>query len=467
MVARLVRRWLGGFRERDLTRGSLVGSLLTLSLPMVAGSVAIGVVFQVVDLAFLSLLGQAELSAVIMVNQTVWQIVTMVMMGLNFATQSMIARAIGSGDRVTAEDVGGQSLLLGGLLSVVVALAGGFFAEELFGSARPDPSFVPFGANYLRILTLLSFGLFGSMMLRAVLVGAGDTLTPLLANLVQVAVALFMEWVLIFGNLGAPALGVRGVAIAVSLGQVSALVVAGWVIFGGRARIRLRPRNLRPNPGLLLALGRSAWPPAVQMLGMVATSFALLRLTGSFGPTVQTAYSIGLRLGLIIPAFSFPLATACATLVGQALGAGNVPRAWRAIGTGIAVHGAVMWVFALSVFVWRRELISLITADPGVIEVGSEYLAFSAGIFALMGFNMVVIRALQGAGDFIAPMFISLGSTFVVGIPSAYFLSGVWGPTGIWTGSLLGATSTTVAMGAWMWTGRWATRGVALMAARS
>ncbi|MDG2307244.1 MAG: MATE family efflux transporter [Candidatus Binatia bacterium] len=461
MLALSVRGFFTGLRSRDYTRGRLLSSLLALALPMVAGSLAIGVVFQIVDLAFLSQLGEGPLAAVIMVNQTVWQVVTMAMMGMNFATQSLIARAIGAEQEDGAEHFGGQALVMAAIVSALVAGAGFFFPEQLFGLARPDDSFVDLGVSYFQVLAILSFGFIGSIMFRAILVGAGDTVTPLFANLVQVVVALFLEWVLIFGNLGAPALGVVGVALAISIGQWAALAVGLTVLFRGSARVRLRARHLVPDPSALLMILRNAWPPALQMMGMVVTTFAFLRLAGDFGPTVQTAYSIGLRLGMIVPAFSFPLATACATLVGQALGAGNVPRAWRAIGTGVLVHGSVMWTFAAVILVFRRELLGLITADPEVIEVGSEFLVFSSAAFGLMGFNLVAMRALQGAGDFIVPMLISVVGTLGVGIPSAYWLAETMGPTGIWTGSLLGTAFSTLATGAWLATGRWTRVGAA------
>lgn len=251
-------------------------------------------------------------------------------------------------------------------------------------------------------------------------------------------------------------------AIAISVAQWAALGVGLTVLFSGRSRVRLRARHLRADPAALRTILKSAWPPALQMMGMVITTFAFLRLSADFGPSVQTAYSIGLRLGMIVPAFSFPLATACATLVGQALGAGNVRRAWRAIGTGVLVHGSVMCTFAAVVFVFRRELLGLITSDPEVIDVGSEYLVFSAASFVLLGFNLVAMRALQGAGDFIVPMLISIGSTLCVGIPAAYTLAESMGPTGIWAGSLAGTFAATVAMGGWLATGRWTRRAAVL-----
>jgi putative MATE family efflux protein len=461
VIATAVRRsWLARLRERDHTQGRLVGSLLSLALPLLASSVAGGVVYQLVDLAFLSQLGGSALAAVVIVNQTIWQVVLMMAMGMNFATQAAVARAVGAGRNGEAEHYGGQSLLLAALLSAVIALIGMAFPERLFLLARPAPEFVPDGITYIRVTSLLGFGVVGGLLVRAVLIGAGDTTTPLLVTLVQTPLALLAEWILIFGRLGAPALGVQGVALGAAVGQWTALGLGIAVLVRGSSRVQLRARNFLPDVRTLGMLLRLSWPAALQMVGLVASSFVFLRLAGEFGSSVQTAYSVGLRLGMIVPAVSFPLATACATLVAQALGAGNVRRAWWAMGTGILVHGSVMWSFATLVAIFRGEIMALFSSDPEVVRIGSEYLLYAAGSFAVMAFYLVLLRALQGAGDVLVPMGISLGSTFLLSIPLAQMLSRTsLGPSGIWMSSLLGTLITASGTTAWAATGRWVRRG--------
>jgi Na+-driven multidrug efflux pump len=204
---------------------------------------------------------------------------------------------------------------------------------------------------------------------------------------------------------------------------------------------------------------RIAAPSALQMIGGVAISFAFIRLAGSFGESVQAAYAIGLRLGMVVPMVCFPLATAVSTLVAQALGAGKVRRAWRAIGVGLAVHGSLMGVFALTLFVFRLEIMSFFSDDPRVIEIGAEYLLYTSGSFAFHAFYFVFLRALQGAGDFFVPMCITLGNALLVTIPLGYALAGTrLGATGIWIATLVGAGTVTLGTGIWLATGRWARR---------
>jgi len=214
-----------------------------------------------------------------------------------------------------------------------------------------------------------------------------------------------------------------------------------------------RPRGARRIAGL-------SWPPALQMLGNVATTYLFLRLTGEFGDATQAAYAIGLRLGMIAPMVCFPLAGACATIVGQTLGAGKVPRAWRALRTGLAVHATVMFGFAGALLGFREEIVELFTQDPEVVAVAGEYLWYLAFSFMLWAFYFVFMRSLQGAGDVLVPMTISLCTTFLVTLPLAWVLVRYTslGATGIWQAQLVGSVLLTCGTGAWVATGRWTRR---------
>lgn len=449
-----------GWRNRDLTRGGLLESLFVLALPLVASGVLGGAVFQVFDLAFVSRLGDKAIAAVVITNQTVRQVSFMMVMGASFATQSLVARAVGSGDLERAEHLAGQSIALGAGYACAVALLGGLFPETLFSLAGPDPSFYALGVPYVRLVFLLHLGVVASMLFGAILGGAGDTTTPLLVRLVQFAVAVLAEWLLIFGHAGLPALGVRGAAAGVACGQGVAMALGMWVLFRGHSRVHLRRRHVVPDPRAMADILRLAAPSAIQMVGGVTLSFVFIRLAGGFGDRVQSAYAIGLRLSMVVPMVCFPLATACSTLVGQALGAGDVRRAWRAIGVGLLVHGGIMWLLALAIFCFRTGIVSFFSHDPAVIRIGSEYLAYASLSFVFWAFQFVFMRSLQGAGDFFVPMLLSLGSTFGITLPLGWFLSQhtSLAETGLWIAGPAGSFLTAASLALWLATGRWTRR---------
>jgi putative MATE family efflux protein len=449
-----------GWRQRDLTRGGLFGALAVLALPLLASGVLGGVAYQMLDLFFVSRLSEEAIAAVTITNQTVRQVALMLVMGASFATQSLVAHAVGSGDPERAGHAAGQSIVLGAAFAAVVALVGGLFPHALFSLAGPDPSFYALGVPYLRWVFLLHVGVVASLMFGAILGGAGDTTTPLLVQVVQFAVAVLAEWLLIFGHAGLPELGVNGVAIGLACGQGVGMALGLWVLFGGRARVHLRRRHLVPDPRVLLRIARLAAPSALQMMGGVVVSFAFIRWAGGFGEAVQSAYAIGLRLSMVVPMVCFPLATACATLVGQALGAGDVRRAWRAIGAGLVVHGSIMWTLAAATFWFRVPIVAFFSDEPTVIAVGAEFLAYSAGSFVFWAFQFVFMRALQGAGDFAVPMLLSLGNTLLLHVPLGWVLSQHTdlGASGLWLSGLLASGIGTAATGAWLATGRWTRR---------
>jgi len=312
---------------------------------------------------------------------------------------------------------------------------------------------------YVRLTFLLSFGMVGSTFFGAILGGAGDTTTPLFLTLLHTTVAITAEWLLIFGHAGLPALGVGGVALGIACGHVVGMSVGMTVLLGGRARVHLGLRHFAPDLRALARIARLSCPPALQMAGSVLVVYLYMRLAGDFGESVQAAYAIGLRVSMIVPMVCFPIASACATLVGQALGAGNVPRAWRAIRVALAVHGPLMGTFALVTFLFRTEIVALLSDDPEVVRVGADYLLWTSGSFALWAFYFVFLRALQGAGDFLVPMIVSLGSLAAVGVPAALLLTRTpLGESGIWAAQLASSAVSTTGTGLWLWTGRWTRR---------
>ena len=448
---------LARMRDRDHTQGSLFKSLVALALPLVATSLCGGVIFQLVDLKLISGMGDQAVTAVVVTNQSLRQLIFMMIMGGSFGAQALIARATGQHDSEAADHVAGQTILLGLCLSVIIALIGLSFSHSLLSIMNVSPLTLAVGAPYVKLVFVLSFGFIFMNLFNAILNGAGDTTTPFLITIISTFVSLFAEWILIYGNLGFPELGIRGVALGLGTGQFAAIAVMAYVLLGGASRIHVRQRHIRPDWKLLRQLGKLAWPPGLQMLsGFVVTVF-FIRFMGDFGDKARAAYSIGLRLSMLVPMICFPLAGAVATLVGQALGAGDPKRAWRAIGVGLIVNGIVMWSLALPLSLFREPLLRLFTQDAEVIAIGESMLAWQAASYVMLAFSFVFFRALQGAGDMFVPMALSLINSVVITIPLALYLTEnrAMGPQGLFIAQFVTTALGTLATGLWLATGRW------------
>jgi putative MATE family efflux protein len=451
----LLARW----RDRDHTSGSLLVSLMVLALPLLATSLFGGVVFQIVDLKFISNLGDDAMTAVIVTNQSLRQVFFMLVMGASFGAQGLISRNIGEGNSEDADHVAGQIVVMGLMLSSFVATLGLAIPGPMLSMMNVSPEVLEIGIPYVRLILAMNFGFVFINLFNAILSGAGDTATPFLIAMVQTAVGLFAEWCLIFGKLGMPALGVQGVALGIGVGQIASIVLISRVLFGGGSRVHVRPHHLRPDPAAMRRILALSWPPAIQLLGGFLVTVFFIRLLGDFGSKAQAAYSIGLRLSMIGPMICFPLAGAVATLVGQALGAGDIKRAWRSIRVGILAHGALMWSLAILLFMFRRPLLQYFSQDPEVIEIGYRMLGWQAGSFALLAFAFVFFRALQGAGDVLVPMVLSIFTSLCVALPLGLYLSKTagMGPDGLFIAQFVSTLVGTTLTGAWVATGRWTT----------
>jgi putative MATE family efflux protein len=445
-------------RNRDHTRGSVLGSLAVLALPSILMSLVGGALYQLFDLKFVGALGATAIAVVGMTNQTVRQAGFLMVMGTSIATQSMIARLIGEGRGAAAEHVAGQAFFVGGVLAATFALVGGLFPAQLLGWVTNDPIALATGTPYVRLVFLLMAGQIFVPLFASILSAAGETTTPLLITLLSAPVSVFAEWCLIFGHFSLPELGLTGVPWGMATGSVVSLGISFWALFTGRVRIHVRLHHLIPERALLGQLLAIAWQPAMQMVSRTLIVFYFMWLAGHIGTEVQAAYTVGLRLEMIAFMVAFPLANACATLVGQNLGAGNVQRAWRSIRVGMAVEVVVLWAFAAAILLFRAPVVGFFTGDPDVAAIASDYLWYAALGLSYYGLYFIAFRALQAAGDMTAPMLISIGCAVLLGAPLAWYLAVVrtdLGASGMWMANVAyGVVNTTLTVG-WLLGGRW------------
>jgi putative MATE family efflux protein len=450
--------WLARLRDRDHTREGILGSLVVLALPSVLMGIFGGGLFQMFELRFLGELGADAVAAAGASNQILRQVVFLMTFGVTIAAQMWIAQQVGAGRVEAAEHAAGQSFLIGGVLSGIAAVAGGVFAEPLVAWVTGDPEVAALGVPYVRI-TFLTFSLFvASQVFGAVLLGAGDSTTPLLVNLVTTPVGIVAQWALAFGKLGMPALGISGIAWGAAMGGLSGLGISAWALLSGRCRVHLRRRHLRWDSAGVLRLLSLSWQPALHFLARSLIIMVFMWLAGRLGGAVQAAYTIGLRVEMLAIMVAFPLANACATLVGQNLGAGDVARAWRSIAVSSAVMAGILGPAAVAMNGFRFEIVGFFATDPAVTQASAGYLFYASLVLVLYGLYFVAFRTLQAAGDMNTPMWISLGTAVGVGVPMGAWLSAdpELGATGMWVANAVYAALNAALMIGWMVRGRWA-----------
>ena len=258
------------------------------------------------------------------------------------------------------------------------------------------------------------------------------------ANLVN-AVA---NWALIYGNLGAPELGVEGAAWA----TVVARIYMAAFLFVAIVREHRRRRAVQPQVafhfdssriGRLLRLGA---PAASQVTLEVGVFAAVSALAGKLDPVSLGSHQIALNIAALAFMVPLGLSSAAAVRVGHAVGARDMHRAVRAGWTALAAGGAIMTMVGISLYLFPVPLLRAFTNDTHLIEIGTTLLAIAAAFQLFDGTQAVATGVLRGIGDTRTPMIMNVIGHWVLGLPIGYalcFWQG-WGVSGLWIGLSIG-----------------------------
>lgn len=300
------------------------------------------------------------------------------------------------------------------------------------------PDVLRLAEPYLRILAWSVLPLFLYAAFRRYLQGMGIVRPVMVALFAANIFNVFANWVLIYGNLGAPAMGVPGAAWATVIARVGmALFLLGVILYRERSeRPGLRETPLSIEAARMRRLVTLGLPAATQITLEVGVFAAATALAGRLAPASLAAHQIAINFA----AFSFmvPLgvSAAAAVRVGHAAGARDMPAASRAGWTAL-LYGTLFMAGAAVVFLTVPHwLIGAFTQDPGVLAIGVTLLGVAA-IFQLFdGVQAVATGSLRGLGDTRTPMWWNLVGHWAIGLPLGYTLCFVFGfgVIGLWWG---------------------------------
>lgn len=365
------------------------------------------------DFAMVGDLGPTALAAVGVGGQFYWLIESLAAIA-PAGLAAMLARAVGAGDRALAAASFRQAHLQGawlGLLGCLLIFPFTTQAIEFYGLER---EVVVQGADYLwwRLWGTLPLSI--AMVFGAALRAAGDVRTPLWAALVAAGVNVFMNWVLIYGRLGMPALGVAGAAIASNLAMLAMAIVFGVLWKSSPLALQPTSGDWRLDLGMQKRLFRIGLPAGVESGFFQIGLLLFQRIMSPFGTNVVAAYNVGFMLlsFSFIPGVAFSMAAS--TLVGQYLGARQPDRAaregWRSTWGNAVTMTALGAVLVLA----ARPIAGIFTEDPEVIALTVTVIWILGFAHPFMAIEFALGGALRGAGDTYFPMLAVFAGLLVV-----------------------------------------------------
>ena len=446
--------------EHDYTQGSLRGAIVLLAIPMIL-ELSLESVFAVVDMYFVSHLPAPHnkiAMATVGLTESVVALVYTIAIGLSTAATAVVSRRIGEKNPEAASHAGAQAILLGVLAALVLSILGAIFAPDILRLMGAQPEVIKEGAVFTRIMLGGSVIIILLFLINGVFRGAGDATIAMRSLWIASIINIFLCPMLIMGYGPFPELGLTGAAIATTIGRGVGVLYQCYYLFGGKGTIKVKWPHFHWDKTQIKHLFEVAWPATFQFFIQSGSWIFMAWVVSDTGGTDASAgYQVAIRnvVFFILPAWG--LSNAAATLVGQNLGAKQPDRAERSVLLTMKYNAIFMAGVMLLFLLFASPIISIFTKEPEVHKFGVLSLQIIGAGYIFYGIGMVMIQALNGAGDTKTPTWINIVGFWLFQIPFAFLLAKVFkmGPVGAFIA--IPVAETLIAIAAWYYfkKGKW------------
>lgn len=446
--------------ETDFTVGPIGRALGLLAIPMML-EMAMEAVFAVVDIAFVSRLGTDAIAAV-GITEALITVLYAVAIGLGMGVTAMVSRRIGAKDPDAAATVTGQAIWVGAVLAIAIGYTGVIYAADLLRLMGASVAVVEVGQGFTAVLLGGSASILYLFLLNAAFRGAGDAPIALRSLTLSNAINIVLDPCLIFGLGPFPELGVTGAAVATTIGRGIGCVYLFISLFEDNGRLRLRIRHCALVPRIIARMIKISLGGVGQFLIATASWIAIMRIVAFWGSAPVAAYTIALRLieFALLPAWG--LGNACATLVGQNLGARQPERAEKSVWRASHYNAVFMSLLGLVFILLAPQIVGLFSSEPQVLRYGISCLRILGIGYPMYAVGMIIIQAMNGAGDTYTPSILNFICFWLLQIPLAYWLAVPidLGPNGVFLSIVISESVLTILGVLTFRRGRWKTQEV-------
>ena len=412
-----------------------VKPMIALAVPVVVaelGWIAMGIV----DIGMVGRLGAEAIGAVGVGSML---FLTLAVFGIGFllGLDTLVSQAFGT---EKLEDCH-RWLVHGAVLSIVLAMPMTLLARMGAASLHVwgfDPEVLRLTIPYLEVVAWSALPLLLYATFRRYLQSMNVVLPVMFALVSANLINVLANWILVFGHLGAPALGVNGAGWATCISRVyMATVLLATILYrNARDRSGLWSVPLKLDLARMRRLIGLGFPAAIQVTLEVGVFAAVTALAGRLAPAALAAHQVALNVASVTFMVPLGVASAGAVRVGQAVGrrdaAGASQAGWAALLLGVLFMGCAALVF----LALPEPILRLFTSEPAVVATGVSLLLIAAGFQLFDGVQGVATGVLRGLGDTRTPMIWNLAGHWCLGLPMGYVLCFVvgWGVIGLWVG---------------------------------
>ncbi|MBU3031800.1 MATE family efflux transporter [Paracoccus marinaquae] len=436
-----------------------VAATLSLGLPLIGSHLA-RMAIGVSDTVMIGWYGVEELAALVIA--TSFQIILFFLgMGFGTAVLGLIATALARGDETEVRRGTRMALWLSGIFALLV-MPLMWFSQPILLALGQTPLTAELAQDYLRIAGWGILPMLGGLTLNSYLAALERTQVVMWVTLAGLPLNIALNWVFIFGNLGAPELGVRGAAIAsLSVQVVQLFLLIGYAAWLPMARKYQMFRNFwRPDWPAFRAIFRMGMPIGLTLVAEGGLFVASNVMMGWIGTQQLAAHGIALQITSITFMAHLGLSNAATVRIGQAKGRGDA--GWMRDAAVTVIGLSLVFAFiAITIYLLFAEQLVRLYMDPAdpeapaIVAIGAMLLMFAALFQLTDAVQVIALGFLRGVHDTRVPMWIAGFSYWVVGMPIAWGLAFPlgFGPAGLWLGLCAGLTVAAVLLLSRFWRG--------------
>ena len=406
---------------RDLTRGPLLGHIAAMATPIAVGML-VQTLYYLVDLYFVSRLGEAALAGVSAAGNAMFLVLAL-SQALSVGTIAVVSHAVGAEDRPLANLAFHQAVMLAAGLAVATLLGGYLGLADLYvGAIGAGTETIAAGSLYLHWFIPAMAAQFLTAAMGAALQGTGVVKPTVIVQLLGLFINTVLTPILVAGWGTGHALGVRGAGLASTVSASAALVMMAIYFIRLERYVQLDLGLLRPHPAILrrmFAIGLPAGAEFILLFIYMAVIYAVIR---NFGSAAQAGFGAGVRVmqAILLPAMA--IAFAAPAIAGQNFGAKNADRVRRTFTTAATLNVGIMATCTLFCQ-WRPMwLVQSFASDPEVLSVATVFMTLISWNFVPNGLTLTCSGLFQALGNTV-PALASSATRIVTFVVPAFWLA--------------------------------------------
>lgn len=405
--------------------------LITMSLPMML-SMLVQALYNIVDSMFVAKLSEDALTAVSLAFP-IQTLMIAISGGTGVGINALLSRNLGEKDFEGANNAARNGIFLAIVSCIVFAIVGGLGSHLFFSLQTDNPVIINYGTQYLRIITILSMGIFLQITLERLMQSTGKTFYNMITQGTGAIINIILDPIMIFGLFGFPRLEVAGAAVATITGQTVAVLMSFYFNQTRNKEINISLRGFRPNMHTIAVIYKVGIPSIImQSIGSVMT-FGFNKILLMFSSTAAAVFGVYFKLQSFIFMPIFGLNNGMIPIIAYNYGARRKTRITKTIKLSVTISISIM-VIGTAIFLTCPGMLltTLFSASDNMLAIGVPALKIISLHFVLAGYSIIISSSFQALGNGVYSLIVSAARQLFVILPVAYVFARLFGLSAVW-----------------------------------